>query len=427
MAGRPKQLRSVLIKPAGPRCNLACRYCFYLDKGRLFPGTTAYRMTEAVLDETIGQVLACAGPEVSFSWQGGEPTLLGVDFFGRAFELQKRYGRGGQVVGNGLQTNGLLIDEDWCRFLSEAGFLVGLSLDGPEHVHDRYRLSRTGQPTWARVMTSLGRLLDSGVPVNALTVVTEHTANHAGQVYEFHKQSGLDHMQFIPCIEPDPARPGELASFSVSPRRFGEFLCTIFDCWRADFDAGRPTTFVRWFDSVFYTYVGLEPPECTVSAECGDYVVVEHNGDVFACDFFVEERWKLGNVMEAGLGELLNGPKQAAFGRLKSDLPEQCRACRWVEHCQGGCPKERLYNPHDRRLNYFCESFRMFFAHADGFLRDLAERWRREHDPPAVPKGAAGGARRADRVGRNEPCPCGSGRKYKHCCAGSSAPTGRPR
>lgn len=417
MANCTKQLNSVLIKPAGPQCNLACTYCFYLDKTSLFPGTTIYRMSQPVLEETIRQVMTHAWPDVSFTWQGGEPMLLGVDFYRRAVELQKRYGRDGHVVGNGLQTNGLLIDEDWCRFLQNSAFLVGLSMDGPQHLHDHHRVSGTGQPSWARVIKSLRKMLDNGVQVNALTVVSKHNADYPRELYESHKENGLVHMQFIPCVEPDPARPGQVAPFSVSAQQFGEFLCAIFDCWRDDFQAGRPTTFIRWFDSVFYTYVGFESPECVLLDECGRYVVVEHNGDVFACDFFVEEQWRLGNVMETQLPDLLNSPKHTAFGRLKSDLPDQCLTCPWLRHCRGGCTKERLYNPQDSRLNYFCDSFKMFFSHADDFLRRLAEQWMREQDRNVAGQSAGGDVPLAVvGTGRNEPYGCGSDRKYTRCC-----------
>ncbi|MBU0639037.1 MAG: anaerobic sulfatase maturase [Planctomycetes bacterium] len=411
-----KPLDSVLIKPAGPDCNSACRYCFYLDKGRLFPEQVVHRMSAAVLEATVKQVMTGGPTNVSFGWQGGEPTLMGVPFFEQALEFERRYGRSGQTVGNGLQTNGLLIDDEWCRLLRAACFLVGLSLDGPRHVHNHYRVSRGGQPTWQRVIDAARRMLDSGVEVNALTVVNEYSARFPREVYALLKETGLVHMQFIPCLEPDPVDAARPAPFSVTPAQFGEFLCTIFDCWRDDFRSGQPTTFVRWFDSVFATYVGVRPPECTLLSECGTYVVIEHNGEVFACDFYVAQAWRLGNVLNSNLADLLNSSRQADFGRRKSALPQACQACRWLVHCRGGCPKERWGQPGAPSLSYFCSAYQQFFAHADAHLRELAEQWQQRQNKPAGLPDAVMSAATAPRLGRNDPCPCGSGRKYKRCC-----------
>ncbi|MFH1748640.1 MAG: anaerobic sulfatase maturase [Planctomycetota bacterium] len=412
MSDTSKQLESVLIKPAGPDCNLACTYCFYLEKEKLFPRQRVHRMSAEVLETLVRQVMS-AGRQVTFAWQGGEPTLMGLDFYRQAVELQEQYGCPGQVVGNGLQTNGLLINDDWARFLHEARFLVGLSIDGPEHVHDRYRVTGGGQPTWQRVYVALKRLLTNGVEVNALTVVNEYSARFPREIYEFHKVNGLKHMQFIPCLEPDPVEPARAASFSVQPRQLADFLCKVFDCWRADFRNGEPTTFVRWFDALFATYVGINPPECTLSPECGNYVVVEHNGDVFSCDFFVEARWRLGNVLNGELTEMLNSPRQTEFGQAKADLAECCQECRWLAHCRGGCPKERWGHPAGEAVSYFCAAYQAFLEHTDAQFRKLADNWQAERRlaeqrapmPPPVA-----------RTGRNDPCPCGSGLKYKHCC-----------
>lgn len=405
-----KPLTSVLVKPAGPDCNMACRYCFYLEKERLFPAAGPRRMQPEVLDATVRQMLRAGSPEVSFGWQGGEPTLMGVDFFQQAVELQRRYGREGQAIANGLQTNGLLIDARWCAFLRAAQFLVGLSLDGPEHVHDHYRVARGGQPTWARVMTALRQLLDGGVAVNALVVVHDYAVSRAGEIYDFLKAAGLVHMQFIPCVDGETTNPAVAAGHAVDPAMFGQFLCDVFDRWWADFRDGRPTTFVRWFDAVFATYAGVRPPECSLLPECGEYVVVEHTGDVFSCDFFVEDEWRLGNVLSDDLTALLNSSQQARFGRRKAALPRACQTCRWRSYCRGGCPRERPAAGSTFACSRLCAAYQAFFEHADRRLRRLADDWRREHDGRAT---AVAPPPRAD---RNAPCPCGSGRKYKRCC-----------
>ncbi|UCG17812.1 MAG: SPASM domain-containing protein, partial [Phycisphaerales bacterium] len=237
----------------------------------------------------------------------------------------------------------------------------------------------------------------------------------------FFKDLGLCHMQFIPCLEPDPRDQDIAAPFSVSPAEYGAFLCELFDCWIDDFQDGRPTTFIRWFDSVFGTYVDVPPPECTLMAECGHYVVIEHNGDVYSCDFYVEPAWRLGNVLADNLVDLLNSPRQEQFGRRKAELADNCQTCRWLTHCRGGCPKERFGAVAAAQPSYFCEAYQTFFRHADDRLRGLADDWRQAQ------RTSAELCRHASRVldagvrpGRNDPCPCGSGRKYKRCCGASA-------
>lgn len=367
-------LTSILVKPAGPDCNMDCTYCFYLDRSSLFPSAPVHRMSERTLEVMIHQMMSQRLPQLSFGWQGGEPTLVGLPFFRKAVQWQEQYGTG-QTVGNGLQTNGLLLDKDWAAFLRQYRFLVGLSLDGPRHVHDHYRVLRGGQGTWATVVDRARMLLDAGVDVNALSVVTDHSAAHAEEIYAFHKELGLDHMQFIPCVETDPADPSRAASFSVSAERYGEFLVKIFDLWLADVHDGVASTSVRYFDSVFHTYVGLSAPDCTLAERCGNYLVVEHNGEVFSCDFFVTPEWRLGNVLEGDLVGMLNSARQREFGEMKAMVPDECRSCRWLRHCRGGCTKDRLRDPADRGSMHFCRSHMMFFEHADGSLRNLAAEW----------------------------------------------------
>jgi uncharacterized protein len=351
-----------------------------------------------------------SGEEVSLGWQGGEPTLMGLPFFQRAVELEKRYGEA-KTVGNGLQTNGILLSSEWARFFKQYNFLIGLSLDGPAHIHDHYRRMQGGQGSWSRVADNARLLLDAGVSVNALTVVNDYSARFAAEIYAFHKELGLNYMQFIPCVETDPENPERAAPFSVSAEGYGTFLCKLFDLWLADFVNGAPTTSIRFFESLLFSYAGLAPPECTLQDECGRYVVVEHNGDVYACDFFVEPGWKLGNVMESRLADMLNSPKQVDFGKWKSNLPAGCGECTWLTLCRGGCTKDRIRDPRDRNLNHFCAAFKMFFAHADSDMRRLVAEWRRKQE----------GLQRATiahdaGIGRNAPCPCGSGLKYKKCC-----------
>jgi uncharacterized protein len=412
-----KPLNSVLIKPAGPDCNMACSYCFYLEKKDLFTEEKVHRMSEKILEEMIKQTLQQCPREISFGWQGGEPTLMGIPFFQKAIDFQKKYSRG-QTIGNGLQTNGLLINKDWTNFLKENNFLVGISLDGPEHIHDFYRELQGGGKTWKRIEDNAKLMLDAGVAVNALSVVNDYSVQYPEEIYNYHKSLGINFMQFIPIVETDPKNPAKAADFSVSEKAYGKFLNKLFDLWQADFENGVPKTSIRLFDSVFFSYVDMIPPDCSLMKECGVYVVVEHNGDIFSCDFFVEPEWKLGNIMENKLIDLLNSEKQITFGQQKSTLPEECVNCKWLKYCRGGCPKDRIRDPGDNNLCHFCEAFKMFFEHSDSTFKELAVEWKRQQGQnhrtheiqELVQKGEIN-------VGRNDPCPCGSGRKFKKCCS----------
>ncbi|MBT3227632.1 MAG: anaerobic sulfatase maturase [Candidatus Marinimicrobia bacterium] len=370
-----KGLSSVLVKPSGPDCNLDCDYCFYLEKADLFTETKKHRMSLETLDIFIRQTLQQTAGHVSFGWQGGEPTLMGLPFFQQAVKLQKRYGSG-RSVGNGLQTNGLLLDEDWANFLKENNFLVGISIDGPEHIHDKYRTHVNGKPSWQQVVDNTRMLMDAGVEVNVLSVVNEYSVKFPEEIYQFHKSLGFEYMQFIPLVETDPDNPEKSAAYSVGEKAYGDFLIKLFDLWQNDFEDGIATTSIRHFDSVFHSYVGLEAPECTLLKECGNYVVVEHNGDVYSCDFFVEPTWKLGNLYDDDILVMLNSEKQKEFGELKSDLPEKCQKCKWQRQCYGGCTKDRLRDPEDNGLSHFCESYIAFFEHSDVRLKELAEDWK---------------------------------------------------
>ncbi len=339
-------------------------------------------MSLEVLEELVRQVMQAGESQVSFSWQGGEPTLMGLEFFKKAVAFEQKYGRAGQSVGNGFQTNGLLLNDDWCKFFKGYSFLVGLSLDGPEHVHDHYRRDRGGRPTYQRVMKAAKLMTKHSVAYNVLAVVNDYSAQFPRETYTFLTRQALPgesqekFLQFIPVVETDH-RTGAAAPFSVSGEAFGKFLCEVFDCWLGDFRDGWPTVSIRFFDSVFHSYVGLEAPECGSMKECGCYVVVEHNGDVYSCDFFVEPRWKLGNLMQGNLVEMLNSPTQCEFGQMKAALPELCLTCPWLEICRGGCTKDRIRDPADNGLSHFCISFKMFVEHADAQFRRLADNWRK--------------------------------------------------
>jgi len=375
MAKSFKPLDSVLIKPTGPDCNLDCTYCFYLKKSELFTETRVHRMSDEIQEELIRQVMQQSGPSVSFAWQGGEPTLMGLPFFERAIELEKKYGRG-QTVGNGLQTNGTLLTPEWAAFLKKYDWLVGISLDGPAHIHDRYRLARGNKPTHALVEEKARMLLDNGVATNVLCCLTDYSVQFPDELYNYFKSLGLTWMQFIPVVETDPDDPSRAAPYSVSAKAYGDFLTRMFDLWMADFRNGEPTTSIRHFESVFHSYAGMQAPDCTMMKECGPYVVIEHNGNVYSCDFFVEPKWKLGNIKTHRISAMLNSKQQQTFGAAKAVLPGECRRCEWLTKCYGGCTKDRIKDPLDQRKPRFCVSYKMFFAHADSRLTVLANTWK---------------------------------------------------
>lgn len=372
-----KPLDFVLVKPAGPDCNLGCTYCFYLEKAALFSSQRKHRMSERTLEELIKQVAAQSGEEVSMAWQGGEPTLMGLEFYQKAVALEQKYGQG-KVWGNALQTNGTLINKDWAAFLAEYNFLVGLSLDGPKHIHDHYRLTDAGKPSWERVVRSYDTLQSAEVAMNTMCCVTDYSADYAEELYEYYKSLGLEWMQFIPVVEPDKENPSQAAAFSLSPSKYAKFLKQIFDLWVNDFSEGEPTTHIRNFESLFYTYVDLPSPECTLLSECGAYPVVEHNGNVYSCDFFVENKWKLGNIHSNNLIEMLNSPKQDVFGKMKKVLPTKCNNCKWHKHCFGGCTKDRIKVPEDEGMPRFCTTTIQFLEYADSFFRNLASKWKQQ-------------------------------------------------
>jgi uncharacterized protein len=372
-----KPLSNILIKPAGPDCNLVCDYCFYLDKTGLLQKKSKHRMSIEVLRELMRQLLQQGTQQISVAWQGGEPTLMGEDFFRKAVEFQNKYAAG-KVIGNSLQTNGLLINDRWTSFLRENNFLVGLSIDGPQHIHDLYRKDRSGEGSWDKVVAAATLMLENDVEVNALSAVNAYSVNYPDEIYDYLKALGFRFMQFIPIVETSEDGDG-VAPYSVTRQDYGDFLIRLFDRWLADFEYGKPTTSIRYFESLFYRYVNMQPPDCTLMERCGSYVVVEYNGNVFACDFFVEPAWRLGNIMKNRLIDLLNSPRQQEFGDQKAELPKKCKNCPWFSFCFGGCPKDRIRDKRSKGLNYFCESVIIFLEYADLRFRRLANEWQQKN------------------------------------------------
>jgi len=393
----------LMAKPIGPKCNLRCTYCFYLEKDALYPGEWEWAMSEEVLRSYVRQTVECApGPEVAFTWQGGEPTLLGLPFFEQAVAIEKEYARGRQIE-NSIQTNGTLLDDAWCEFLERERFLVGLSVDGPAELHDAYRLDARGGPTHAEVMRALGLLKKHRVEFNTLTVVNRVNSAKPLDVYRFLKEASSRFMQFIPLVEPTPDGAG-VTEATVPPRAFGEFLVAIFDEWVRR-DVGR--VFVQHFDVALGIWYGLPSATCVFAETCGRAMALEHNGDVYACDHFVVPEHFLGNLVETPLAEIVERPEQRAFGEAKRDaLPACCRQCDVRFACNGECPKNRVAG--EPGLNYLCPSYKLFFRHIAPQMRAMAKLLRKGRAPADIMDGDGLAALLR---GRARGCPSSSGKR----------------
>lgn len=372
----------VMLKPRGAICNLDCTYCYYLDKEKLYPGSS-FRMADEVLEAFTRQYIASQqGPEIVFGWQGGEPTLMGLDFFRTALALQRKYARPGVTISNTLQTNGTRLDDEWCRFFADNGFLIGLSIDGPEDVHDAYRVDKGGKPTFAAVMSGLHLLKKHGVDFNVLTTVHAANAPQPLDVYRFLRDEvGTEFVQFIPIVEHEG---GAASRESVSSGAYGEFLCAIFDEW-VRHDVGR--VFVQIFDVALAAWATGHPGLCIFEKSCGTALAMEHNGDVYSCDHYVKPAYRLGNVTKTSLPVLVDSDDQRAFGAAKRmSLPKQCRTCEVRFACNGGCPKNRFISTADGEpgLNYLCEGYLRFFTHVRPAMEWMTAALDREEAPAGI-------------------------------------------
>ena len=399
----------VFAKPAGAACNLACGYCYYrFPANRTVPAIPAV-MPADLLETYIRQQIE-ASPEatIRFAWHGGEPTLAGLDYFRRLVTLQQRCQPPHREIINGIQTNGTLLNEDWCRFLADEGFRVGLSLDGPEAIHDRHRVGKAGGPTFARVMRGFDLLQLYDIPTDMLCVVTSQSVHRAEQIYAFFKRLGATSVSLLPLVKRRSADDRSVTPDSVAAQDFGKFLCAIFDAWKRH-DIGRVQ--IELFTETARTAAGHLPATCVFRPTCGDVPVIEKNGDVYACDHFVTARHRLGNIRDTHLGVLVQSALQRKFGRAKQTaLPGYCRSCRHLAQCNGGCPKDRFISAPDGEpgLNYLCAGYQRFFNHCRPFVTALATLQQRPFNNSTPTADSE--------IGRNSPCPCGSGRKYKRCC-----------
>ncbi|MCC2614091.1 anaerobic sulfatase maturase [Rhizobium petrolearium] len=391
----------VMAKPIGPKCNLDCTYCYYLEKEALYPGERRFRMPPDILETFIRDYIASQSSigqkEIWFAWQGGEPTLLGLDYFRTIVALQRKHCPPGRTIANALQTNGTLLDEDWAQFLGQERFLVGLSLDGPPHLHDHYRRDRRDLPSSARVLNAWELLNRHKVETNILCVVNKHNAACPLDVYRYLRELGVDFIQFIPLVErvdpkghlappPHPGDEGNMVTpWSVTPEDYGRFLCSIFDEW-VRHDVGK--IFVQLFDLQLGVWMGQPASLCVFAETCGTGLALEHNGDLYACDHYVYPQYRLGNIKDTPIADLAALPQQLQFGLDKrSGLPGMCKECRWRFACHGGCPKHRFLpaiGDETERVNYFCRSNRTFFEHAAPYFGMMAELLRRGQPPARI-------------------------------------------
>ena len=374
-------------------------------------------MPDDILEEYIVQHIdASPGSVINFCWHGGEPTILGLDYFRKIVALQRKHQPPDRRITNGMQTNGTLLDEDWCRFLAAEGFGVGLSLDGPQEMHDRYRVTKGQDPTYKQSMRGYKLLRQHRIPCNILCVVHAQNVQYPTPVYQFFKEIKAQYVEFLPLVELQPDEEGGVSHRSVSALAWGNFLCTIFDEWVGQ-DIERIN--VQIFEEAARTAFGQDHALCIFRETCGDVPVIEHNGDFFSCDHFVDTEHRLGNIQETPLVDLLECPAQRAFGQAKLDtLPRYCQACEVRNMCHGGCPKDRILRTPDGEggLNYLCAGYKCFFTHCRPFVAQLSALWRRQSLEGQMMMVHAKAAQASPRAGRNDPCPCGSGRKYKKCC-----------
>lgn len=385
----------VMLKPAGAHCNLACKYCYYLEKNNLYDKSHRHIMSDEMLEQfTREYIEAQTMPQVLFTWHGGEPLMRSIDFYKKALALQKKYARG-RRIDNVIQTNGTMLTDEWCEFFAQNNWLVGISIDGPQEYHDHYRLTSTGNPSWQKVMHGIELLKKHHVEWNAMAVVNAYNADHPLEFYHFFKDNGCQYLQFTPIVErltkhqdgrtlaslaDDKEIP--LADFSVTPEQWGNFLCAIFDEWVRN-DVGK--MFVEIFDCTLANWMGVLPGICAYSKNCGHAGVMEHNGDVYSCDHFVFPEYKLGNIRDHTLIEMLYGDKQHAFSRLKhTSLPRQCKECDMEFACHGECPKNRFEKDKygEPGLNYLCKGYYQYYSHVAPYM-DFMKRELQAQRPPA--------------------------------------------
>ncbi|MCB8994892.1 MAG: anaerobic sulfatase-maturation protein [Bacteroidales bacterium] len=427
---------NIMVKPIGPVCNLNCSYCYYLEKKNLYPGKTDFRLDDGLLENFIRDYIANQDvPVVTFTWQGGEPTLLGIEYFENVIRLQKKYANG-KTIENAFQTNGTRLNDEWCIFFKKNNILVGISIDGEEHCHDHFRLNNSGKPSFKEVMKGVSLLQKHKVDFNTLTVINSYNVRFALETYRFLKRIGSTFLQFIPIVERSVNKPDKsgislvppsygseatVTGWTVNASEFGQFMISIFDEWVRK-DVGR--IFVQLFDVTLANTVGAKPGLCVFSETCGDAMVMEHNGDLFTCDHFVYPEYFLGNISEKPMMDMVRSQMQFDFGiNKRNSLPVYCLKCDVRHLCHGECPKHRFIDTPDGQagLNYLCAGYKDFFHHTKPYMDFMAKELLAKRAPANVMNWIRNKESQVVKPvlpERNEACPCGSGKKFKNCCYG---------
>lgn len=421
----------VMAKPSGSVCNIDCEYCFYLEKEKLYPERQKnWRMNEETLEIFIQQYIeAQSGENVQFAWQGGEPTLLGIDFYKKVIELCEKYSSH-KTISHAFQTNGIVINDEWCQLFKDNNFLIGVSIDGPEDLHDIYRTNTSGRGTHDKVLRAIQLLKQHNVEFNTLTVVNDKNVKHPLRTYQYLKSIGSKFIQFIPLVEREASdtsnndtwlvdpdeKQGKVTKWSVKPDAYGQFLNEIFDYW-VKHDVGK--VFVQQFDATLSTWVGQPSPICVFAPRCGHAFAIEANGDLYQCDHYVYPEYKLGNIHNSSIITMNNSAEAIEFGMNKSLLlNNKCQSCRYRFACHGGCPKHRFLNgPNGKQdHNYLCEGYYSFFEHSQHAMAFMAKLIANGQSPALI-MNYQNEQQMNQKVSRNALCPCGSGNKYKRCCA----------
>jgi len=364
---------ALLIKPVSARCNLRCKYCFYYGRtSDPYFSELSPKMDYETLSSLVQQYMELSFEDAVFCWQGGEPLLAGIDFFKMVTQLQNKYSRQGQSFTNTIQTNGVLINKRWANFFKENNFLVGISLDGPAELHNHYRLFPSGEGSYKEVIKGIRLLQNLQVNFNILTVVNKANVGQAERIYDFFLSQRFHYLQFIPCVEVDP-KTRNIASFAITPQEYADFLCRLFNRW---FNGGSPEVSITLFENILMAYLGLAPEICIFRNQCQGYLVIEYNGDVYPCDFFVERNWRLGNLLEIPLRKIARSKKRYQFAEKKELVSQKCQNCRWNFICRNGCPRRRyIQRENFYDVDYFCEAYQKFFIYSEARFKLLAKKY----------------------------------------------------
>lgn len=405
-ASKPHQNVSIMWKTVSEACNLACDYCYYSSCGG--QPATIRKIRYELLEKFIKEYMELDQRVASFIWQGGEPLLAGLDFFENVINLQKRYVKNGTLISNSLQTNATLITDEWALFFKQNNFFIGVSLDGPKEINDIRRVNGQGMGSYERIMRGIACLRKYNVDFNILSVIHEENVDKAKELMSFYQKENFTHVQLIPCMEFQSQKPDSPGKYLITPEQYGDFLCEVFDVWYND---GNPTISIRFFDNMLSIYLGRQAELCIHHQTCPKVIILEQNGDAYPCDFYINDKYKLGNAGVDRLSDILSNPVYSQFLNLKQDLPEKCRVCKYIKYCYGGCPRNRISNGTSNQVNpdYFCESYMQIYSYSQERMEKLAEKvrinWVRDY-------------LRSNRQkpGRNNLCFCGSGKKLKKCC-----------